>query len=144
MSTADSAAASDVQIHSWETDEELQNALKRSAEMKSDGNTFFVGKNWNSAIIAYNQALAALPPAPEQIETCVNVNEPSSSQSDAEENQDHQRTQDQSPIEESAINADTVAMTPLQKECSNARITLFSNIAACQLKLVRPGELRHR
>jgi hypothetical protein len=136
MSSPDSAAASGVQIHSWETDEDLQKALKRSAEIKSDGNAFFLGKNWNSAVTAYNQALAALPPAPERVETRVNMNAPPSSQSDGEEDQDHQRTQDQSPIEDSSISTDTVEMTPLQKECSNARVILLSNIAACQLKLV--------
>lgn len=137
MSTQDSATASDVQIQSWETDEELQAALKRSAEIKSDGNTFFTDKNWTSAVIAYKQALAALPPVPEQAETRVDVNKPSDGQSDGQEHQEHQDSQDKPPIENDSINTNVVEMTPLQKECSNARVTLFANIAACQLKLVR-------
>ncbi|CAG7847658.1 SubName: Full=Uncharacterized protein {ECO:0000313/EMBL:CCA72486.1} [Serendipita indica DSM 11827] len=111
-------------------EERVRQGLAKAAEMKDEGNKFFLEKNWTSAITAYKQALSYLPSPPVR-----------------------DRKQDEKTDEETGIDAEEgtkdpnppspgvstpqqeAAESPLMKECSTMRIALNSNIAACEIKL---------
>lgn len=126
------------------TEERLQSALADSALLKSEGNTYFTQKNWQNAIVAYQQALDALPPPP-------TLDRKGKGRATEEESDDGEgggqkttstskessQTESESEEEKSASNQ---PLSPLQKECSAARVVLLSNMAQCHIKLVRSSE----
>jgi hypothetical protein len=128
------------------SEERLQSALTDSALLKTEGNTYFTQKHWQNAIVAYQQALDALPPPPP-------VDRKGKSRATEERSDDGQSGEEQETVsidkedsqtenefgeEESASNQ---PLTPIQKECSAARVVLLSNMAQCHIKLVRSSEL---
>jgi hypothetical protein len=129
-------------------EETLHTALKNSAEMKDEGNASFMAKNWTSAITAYNQALACLP---SHIPVVVTTNHHHAEDQGPPNSADATRIKDpnrdvDSLMEEGSFNSSkqpgstesqSRKITPLEEACSHARVILHSNIAACELKLVR-------
>lgn len=127
---------------SEEYPEQLRSALNDSAEMKDQGNKFFLDKNWTSAITAYNQALACLPkPKPPVISHAQSGEKEQGPVDDVQTATDMQYP-DRHHIEENAQEDTLIAskpdlqLTPLEQECSSTRVVLYANIAACELKLV--------
>lgn len=144
-------------------DDELREALKSSAEMKEEGNKFFLDKNYTSAVTAYNQAIACLPkPRPKTLSEHTDNNDIDSDDKEPESepkpidvqtatdiqssDRDHrmggaaasehgQNTQEATVIASSTPTPD-LQLTPLERECSNTRVILYANIAACELKMV--------
>lgn len=140
-------------------EEQIRTALKAAAEMKDAGNQFFLEKNWSSAITAYKQALSCLPPKPAQLQLSEQElpNEGASRTLDgqgqlggdrvangAEEaaaapstepklNESEPNTNGETRQKEDVV-SQNAKQTPLQKECASVRVTLYSNIAACELK----------
>jgi hypothetical protein len=141
-------------------DEQIRTALKASAEMKDAGNQFFLQKDWLSAITAYNQALSCLPAPPKRSQLPSEQEVPNEGASRALDGQgqlggDRASTEQKSNESEANTEGETreedvvasegvvkQALTPLQKECSIVRVTLYSNIAACELKQVRYSSVR--
>ena len=128
------------------TEEHLQSALADSTLLKAEGNDYFAQKNWQNAIVAYQQALDALPPPlPVDRKGKGKANEERSDDGEDGEQQETVSTNKESPQTESESWKEQLAsnqpLTPLQKECSAARVVLFSNMAQCHIKLVRPSEL---
>jgi hypothetical protein len=130
---------------SEESREQLRSALNDSAEMKEQGNKFFLDKNWTSAIIAYNQALACLPkpkpPAGSHAQSDEQEQGPlpgdAQAATDMQYPYRHQMEEENTQKEEILIaSVPDLQLTPLERECSNARVVLYANIAACELKLV--------
>jgi hypothetical protein len=137
-------------------EETLHAALKNSAEMKDEGNAFFKAKNWTSAITAYNQALACLPL---HVPVVVTLHDPedggvqrskdqgrtpngedatqvpnrNTENYEGEDQKEGRPNTSKQPLSEPPSHK----TTPLQEACSHARVVLHSNIAACELKLVR-------
>ena len=124
------------------SEERPQSALADSALLKAEGNTYFSQKNWQNAIVAYQQALEALPlPPPVDRKGKNRATEEGSEDGEGDEEQEavstdkeNPHTKNESGEEESASNQ---PLTPLQKECSAARVVLLSNMAQCHIKLVR-------
>ncbi|KAG8817600.1 hypothetical protein FRC17_011159 [Serendipita sp. 399] len=131
-----------------EKDEQsVRKAIKDAADMKEEGNKFFLDKNWTSAITAYKQALAYLPPAPTKARAHATTEQQEAEEED--EGRKNSTAHDESPLNKA--NEDTGTMgkrplspspqqtmvinDPLQQECSDARVILYANIAACELKL---------
>lgn len=130
------------------TEARLQSALADSTLCKSEGNNYFTQQNWQNAIVAYQQALDALPPPPpvDRKGKGKATEERSDDGEDGEE-QETVSTDKEEPQPESESGEEQLAsnqpLTPLQTACSAARVVLFSNMAQCHIKLVRPSELFH-
>jgi hypothetical protein len=124
---------------SEESRELLRSALNDSAEMKEQGNKFFLDKNWTSAITAYNQALACLPkpkpPAVSHAQSGEKEQEPVDAATDMQYPDRHHREENEQEDTLIASKPD-LQLTPIEQECSNTRVVLYANIAACELKLV--------
>jgi hypothetical protein len=118
--------------------EQLRSALKDSADMKEQGNKFFLDKNWTSAITAYNQALACLPmPKPKPPAASEKDQEPVEVQAATDIQYSHRNHREENVQEDTLIaSMPDLQLTPLERECSNVRVVLYANIAACELKLV--------
>lgn len=128
------------------TEERLQSALADSALFKSEGNSYFTQQNWQNAIVAYQQALDALPPPPPvDRKGKGRATEERSDDGEDGEEQETVSTDKEGPQPESEPGEEQLAsnqpLAPLQKACSAARVVLFSNMAQCHIKLVRPPEL---
>jgi hypothetical protein len=142
---------------SMSDDETLHAALKNSAEMKDEGNAFFMAKNWTSAITAYNQALACLPSHIPVVVTTTETTKtstndegdqqgPPNNGADAAHIKASNRDVD-SMLEEGSFNSSkqpvqSHKITQMEEACSHARVVLHSNIAACELKMVRVTPLQ--
>ena len=130
------------------TEERLQSALADSALLKDEGNTYFTQKNWQNAIVVYQQALDALPPPPagerkgkgkgRATEEEPDNGEGGEQQEAVSTNKENSQTESELEEEESASDQPP---NPHQKACSAARVVLFSNIAQCHIKLVRSSQL---
>ena len=128
------------------TEGRLQSALADSALLKSEGTTYFTQANWQNAIVAYQQALDALPPPPpvdrkgkgKATEERSDDGEGDEQQETVSISKESSQTERESGKEEPILDQ---PLTPLQKECSAARVVLFSNMAQCHIKLVRSSEL---
>ena|SRR5258706_10090167 len=128
------------------SEERLQSALADSALLKAEGNTYFSQKNWQNAIVAYQQALDALPlPPPADRKGKKRATEEGSEDGEGDEEQEtvstdkeNSKTENKLGEEESASNQ---PLTPLQKECSAVQVVLLSNMAQCHIKLVRSSRL---
>jgi len=128
------------------TAERLQSALADSALLKDEGNTYFTQKNWQNAIVVYQQALDALPPPPpgerkgkgRATEEEPDDGEGGEQQETVPTNKENSQTESEPEEEESASDQPP---NPHQKVCSAARVVLFSNIAQCHIKLVRSSQL---
>ena len=128
------------------TEGRLQSALADSTLLKAEGNDYFTQKNWQNAIVAYQQALDALPPPPP-------VDRKGKGKATEERSDDGEAGEQQGPVsaDEEGSEAESEPgkeqsasdqpQTPLQKECSAARVILLSNMAQCHIKLVRSPEL---
>ena len=140
-----SSEESVTETQSW-SEERLQSALVDSVLLKAEGNTYFSQKNWQNAIVAYQQALDALPlPPPADRKGENRATEEGSEDGEGNEEQEtvstdkeNSQTKNESGEEESAPNQ---PLTSLQKECSAARVVLLSNMAQCHIKLVRSSGL---
>lgn len=124
------------------SEERLQSALADSALLKAEGNTYFSQKNWQNAIVAYQQALDALPPPPPVDQKGKKrATEEGSEDGEGDEEQETVSTDKENVQTENKLGEDESAskqpLTPLQKECSAARVVLLSNMAQCHIKLVR-------
>ena len=127
------------------SEERLQSALADSALLKAEGNTYFTQTNWQNAIVAYQQALDALPPSPpvdrkgkgRATEERSDDGEGGEEQETISTNEGDTQTEKELEEEDSASNQ---PLTPLQKECSAARVVLLSNMAQCHIKLVRSSK----
>jgi hypothetical protein len=123
--------------------ERLPSALADSALLKSEGNASFAQQNWQNAIVAYQQALDALPPSPTvDRRDKGRGNEEGSEEGGEQQNtifkdKESSQTESEPEKEDSASNQ---PQTPLQKECSAARVVLLSNMSQCHIKLVRSSE----
>ncbi|KAG8781086.1 hypothetical protein FRC19_010142 [Serendipita sp. 401] len=127
--------------------EAIRKAIKDAAEMKDEGNKFFSEKNWTSAITAYKQGLSYLPLAPpkarahattEQGDQGSNTNDGSlnKEQDNVKKEEETPGTMGNRPLSPSPHQTMmTAADPPFKKECSEARVILYANIAACELKL---------
>jgi len=128
------------------SEERLQSALADSALLKAEGNAYFTQKNWQNAIVAYQQALDALPPPPpvdrkgksRATEESPDDGESGEEQETVSTNKENSRTENEFGKEDSVSSQ---PLTPLQKECSAARVVLLSNMAQCHIKLVCPNKL---
>ena len=124
------------------SEERLQSALADCALLKAEGNTYFSQKNWQNAIVAYQQALDALPPPPSADRKGKNrATEDGSEGGEGDEEQETGFTAKENSQPENEIGeVESVSdqpLTPSQKECSAARVVLLSNMAQCHIKLVR-------
>jgi len=144
-----SSEESTTDTQSW-SEERLQSALTDSALLKAEGNTYFTQKNWQNAIVAYEQALEVLPPSLPRVDRIGKSKAPEERSDDDKRDNDSDgenekvqeavvteeeksQTENESGKEESAPKQ---PLTPLQKECSAARVVLLSNMAQCHIKLV--------
>ena len=127
------------------SEEHGRDGLAKALEMKDEGNKFFVEKNWTSAITAYTQALSYLP-SPPVVRKAGSTSAESSNQEQHDGKQDDKTDEEiEHGVEEGTISSadqdtpsqEATAATPLMKECSTIRVALNSNIAACEIKLVR-------
>jgi len=125
-------------------EETLHTALKNSAEMKDEGNAFFMEKNWTSAITAYNQALACLPShIPVVVTTTTNdEGDPQGSPNNSADatrinapNRGTDSLEEEGSLNSSKQPVQSHKIRQLEEACSHARVVLNSNIAACELKL---------
>jgi len=125
------------------TEERLQSSLADSALLKAEGNTYFTQKNWQNAIVVYQQALDVLPPPPVMDRKGKGrVAEEGSDDGESGESGEQQKRfspDEESPQTENESEKEGSTshqpLSPLQKVCSAARVVLFSNIAQCHIKL---------
>lgn len=120
------------------TDGAIQDALAYASTLKAEGNAYFTSKNWANAIIAYRQALDALPRVPEAPKASDKGKGRAAIDDDEDGDDIVPPTDSEEPIKplQEAEEKRKRILTPLEKECATVRVVLWSNTAQCHLKMV--------